>query len=498
VRVLLDTNILISREASKPLPNNLLELLQLLSDSEVRVVIHPRSVDDLDRDDDKVRRDTNISKIRSYTLLESPPSPFEDQEFLQLIGETRSPNDSVDFWILYAAYRNAVSYLITEDKGMIRRAGRIGIKTKVISVDEARKLFAKSEPRSLLQFIPALSTVPVYSLRLEDPFFDGLKKDYHPDFERWFKRIAEEGRMAIVYYNEDHSLGALLILKPENEGVACDPPIPPERRLKIATMKVEHQGFKIGELFIKLAVQRAIQENCPELYLTHFVKEHDELVNLISEYGFIKVAAKSNGEAVFLKELRPDTRARNLPPNNTNAVYYPTYYDGRRVKKFIVPILPEFHQDLFVDYGDRQVTMSEYTGGFVVEGNAIKKAYLTNSKTKELSPGDVLLFYRSHDLKGITAVGTVESVHYNVKSKEQVATLVEKRTVFSISEIEEIMKKQTTVIMFKWHFYFPNPVSLSSLSRLNISAPQTIARVSHSDYVKIRELGGIDERFTVS
>jgi hypothetical protein len=101
-------------------------------------------------------------------------------------------------------------------------------------------------------------------------------------------------------------------------------------------------------------------------------------------------------------------------------------------------------------------------------------------------------------LKGITAVGTVESVHYNVKSKEQVATLVEKRTVFSISEIEEIMKKQTTVIMFKWHFYFPNPVSLSSLSRLNISAPQTIARVSHSDYVKIRELGGIDERFTVS
>ena len=60
------------------------------------------------------------------------------------------------------------------------------------------------------------------------------------------------------------------------------------------------------------------------------------------------------------------------------------------------------------------------------------------------------------------------------------------------------MKKQTTVIMFKWHFYFPKPVSLSSLSRLNISPPQTITRVSHSDYVKIRELGGIDERFTVS
>ena len=334
MRVLLDTNILISREASKPLPNNLLQLLQLLSDSEVRVVIHPRSVDDLDRDEDKIRRDTNISKIRTYTLLESPPNPFEDQVFLQLVGETRSPNDSVDFWILYAAYRNAVNYLITEDKGMLRRAERIGIRTKVISVDEAREIFAKSEPRSLLQFIPALSTVPVYNLRLEDPFFDGLKEDYHPDFERWFKRISEEGRMAIVYYNEDRSLGALLILKPENEGVGCDPPIPPGPRLKIATMKVGHQGFKIGELFIKLAVQRAIQENCTELYLTHFVKEHDELVNLIREYGFIKMATKSNGEAVFLKKLRPDTQGRNLPPNVINAMYYPTYYDGPGVKKF--------------------------------------------------------------------------------------------------------------------------------------------------------------------
>ena len=80
------------------------------------------------------------------------------------------------------------------------------------------------------------------------------------------------------------------------------------------------------------------------------------------------------------------------------------------------------------------MTISEYTGGFVVEGNAIKKAYLTNSKTKELSPGDVLLFYRSHDSMSITAVGTVERVHYNVKSKEEVATLVEKRTVFSIPQ----------------------------------------------------------------
>jgi hypothetical protein len=451
----------------------------------------------LERDEDSARKATNLSKVAAYSLLESPPNPEKDDVFLRQIGNSRDPNEVVDNWILYAPYRNAVHYLITEDRDLQRKAERAGIREKVLSVDEACKLLGKAQTRSALRYPPALSILPVHNLKLEDPFFDSLKKDY-PGFEDWFNRVSEEGREAIVYFEENGGIGAILMTKAENEAVNSQPPLSARRRLKIATLKVAHQGYKIGELFIKLAVQEAIAKNCEELYLTHFTTQEDELIDLVSDYGFGEIGRFPTGERVFAKGLYPDTRASALSPLAIATKYYPAFYDGQRVRKFILPIRPEYHEKLFVDYADRQTTLLEHSGQFIVEGNTIKKAYLCNSNNKMLLGGDVLLFYRSLDERSLTSLGTVESVHYKVKGLERVARLVEKRTVYSIGEIQQMLHNPTMVILFKWHLHLPHPVSLQELSSMNISIPQTITRMSHSNYLRIKSRGGIDGRLTVN
>ena len=61
--------------------------------------------------------------------------------------------------------------------------------------------------------------------------------------------------MAWVFEWKEKNLGGILVLNQENEPIDSIPPIPKRRRLKICTFKVTYQGQKLGELFLKLAIQ---------------------------------------------------------------------------------------------------------------------------------------------------------------------------------------------------------------------------------------------------
>lgn len=186
-----------------------------------------------------------------------------------------------------------------------------------------------------------------------------------------------------------------------------------------------------------------------------------------------------------------------MPPIEISKKFYPTFYDGVRIKKFIIPIRPEFHQRLFTEYKERQTTLSEHLGEFIIEGNTIKKAYLSHSRNTRISSGDILLFYRSKDKHELTSLGVVENVFPALRDKDKIIKHVGKRTVYSVYEIEKMAKKPTMVILFTWHFHLANPLKLSDLKEMNIFAPQSMAIISHEKYLKIKSKGGIDERFTV-
>ncbi|RJS72177.1 hypothetical protein CW714_04890 [Methanophagales archaeon] len=55
-----------------------------------------------------------------------------------------------------------------------------------------------------------------------------------------------------------------------------------------------------------------------------------------------------------------------------------------------------------------------------------------------MKEGDILLFYRSRDVKGITSIGIVEKVYENITNPDEIISYVGKRSVYSQSEIKEV------------------------------------------------------------
>lgn len=500
MRILIDTNILIYREDYHIIPENLQELMQILNNMGAKICLHPKSVEDISRDTNEERKKVILSKINAYDLLASPPEPIKNKNFINAFGILSKPNDYVDSAMLYAVCKDAVDFLITEDQGVCNKAIKLNIKDRVLEIEEAIVIFKKFVCEERVSHPPAIKEEYVYNLNINDPFFNSLRTEY-VEFENWFKKISREGRKCWVYYKKNRTIGALLIHKLEDESVDSEPPLPKRNRLKISTFKVEAKGHKIGELFIKMSVEYAIRNKLPEIYLTYFTKPSDDFVALITEYGFQKKARNKRGEGVFIKEIIPERgKLKSLLPRvEVSKSFWPNFYDGSDINKFIVPIRPEYHDRLFVEKRS-QVTLFEGAGEFIVEGNTIKKAYLCHSKIKKISLGDILLFYRSRDKREIDSIGIVEEVHKGLKDKDKIMRVVAKRTVYPINEIEKIAKKPTMVILFRWHFYLNKPLKLNELKQMDVlkGAPQSITRISHKHYGKIKKKGGIDERFTVN
>jgi hypothetical protein len=500
MHLLIDTNIFIYREDDRVVSQNVGDLFGLLQKIPVEVFIHPASLADIQRDIDERRRNVMLSKIGIYRQLPSPPSAAGDADFIRTVGSSHSPQDCVDNEILYSVFRGAIDFLLTEDVGIHRKAFAAGIDDRVLHIDDAIHFFRQFIPKKeRISSPPGLKEDFMYSLKLNDPIFDSLKCDY-PEFIEWFRKKSLEHRKCYVSYRADGSIGALLIYKFEDDVIDVSPPLSQKKRMKIATLKVTHVGNKIGELLLKISIDLTIQNDCDEIFLTHFTEANDRLVELISEYGFVKAGVNSRGEDIYLKKLVPESQdIIGLPPAEIFKKYYPSFYDGVAVKKWIVPIYPEFHTRLFTDYRHRQTMLLEHANEFIVEGNAIKKAYLSHSRIRQLKPGDILLFYRSKDDQSITSLGVIEEVKVGMKEIDEIIRFVGKRTVYTRDEIETT-PKPLTVILFRHHFHLKNPLKLTTLLASGIfnGPPQSIMQISDEKYNVIKGLGGINGRFTVN
>jgi predicted nucleic acid-binding protein len=501
MNVLIDTNIFISREDYKEVPLSLSSLLELFEKNLVKIYIHPLSKEDVRRDSDLKRMQISLSKIAPYPELVSPSISRDDNDFINAVGIPRNKREVVDNELLYAVYKDAVNFLITNDKEILSKSQRIGLADRVLSVEEGLEFFARQFVRYPPTPTPAIKQVPVYNLDLSDPIFDGLKKEY-PDFNKWWKKICTEGRMAWVFERVDKKLGGILILNQENEPIDSIPPMPKAKRLKICTFNVTHRGRKLGELFLKVAIRHALENNLNETYLTHYTKPNDQLINLIEEYGFIKLARKNSGEDVYFKIFDtaiPKEEIQSNTPVDLNKKYYPAFYDGQQVRRHIVPIRPLYHDRLFIEYRRRIPSIFEGAGELITEGNTIKKAYICRTKSKKLNPGDILFFYRSIDRRELTSICTTENVFRNVKKYEDVIKLVGNRTVYSKDDLLEILSQgPATIIIFLLHFDLKQYISLNNLQRARVvrRAPQSVMEISDEGYRQILKMGGLDERFT--
>ena len=191
MRAIIDTNIFIYSESSEEIQENVAKLISLAIKHGLKLLVHPASTDDLQRDSDRSRRKIHVSKLGKYPILEDDVEP--DDSFLELIGFGSRPQDEVDNRILFSIYKNAANFFITEDLGLHRKAQKIGVGDRVLTISQTVTYLERQFERSIPSHI-LLEHLPIHKLNLQSEFFNSLREVYD-GFDDWFIKKSQEGRM---------------------------------------------------------------------------------------------------------------------------------------------------------------------------------------------------------------------------------------------------------------------------------------------------------------
>ena len=176
MRILLDTNILIHREAAIVVKQNIGVLFHWLDRLVHEKCVHPVSLDEIKQhQDDRVRR-SFLTKLKSYQLIEHP-APLHAT--VQALGDELDidQNDRNDTAIINELFCDRVDYLISEDRGLARKAERLAISERFFTI-EAFLEKANAENPDLSDYkVLAVKREHFGDVHLPDPFFDSFRQD---------------------------------------------------------------------------------------------------------------------------------------------------------------------------------------------------------------------------------------------------------------------------------------------------------------------------------
>ncbi len=502
MKILLDTNIVIHREATTVIDEDIGILFRWLDNLHHIKCIHSVTAEELEsHKDPKVRESLKI-KLANYNILKTK-APRSDE--VRQISEQfdRNQNDLNDTLIINELYSARVDALITEDKKLLDKASLLGISDRVYTIDAFLEKVTTENPG--LADYKVLSVRQEYfgNLNLTDQFFKSFREDY-PGYEGWVNRKADE----IVYVClSEGRLVALLYLKPEGETEDysdIDPPMSRKRHLKIGTFKVALNGFRLGERFLKIVFDNALRFKVDEIYVTTFNKriEQQRLINLFEEYGFRLHGYKSGPGGKELVYVRPLTKMAN---RSNPSLSYPLFSTAGRI--FIVPIYPQYHTELFPD----SILRTESPMGFVENEphrNAISKVYISWSIDRNLNPGDVIVFYRTggYYKSVVTTIGVVENVIDNISNEKDFIQLCRKRSVFTNEELSKhwtrYPRNRPFIVNFLYVYSFPKQINMKRLIEIGVirsvdNAPRGFTQISAKNLRDILRECDVDESIIV-
>ena len=473
---LLDTNILIAAypmapESVETDSDLACELIRLSNEHGHTTYSHPVAVE---YDVGNIR-DKDIRKWRELLIGKHPyllfPPPIQP-EICAECGEPKyGSNDWVDHNLLAAVVGDAVDFLVTEDRNVLRKGGRLGLGERVIDIESAIASIRALAPRpSSPLLLPR--QIQAQALDERSPFFDSLRVDY-PGFDRWLAKCKREHRNSWVIKDGDQ-LAAATIVKDE---IPADFGIQ-GRTLKIAMFKVSesYPGMRYGELLLKSVFDFLTANHYARAYVTVLPKHH-RVISFFETFGFEPIDAQTKlGEAVLVKSLVPSTNDL-LPALEYHIRYGPQHYK-RDVPAFIVPITPQFHRALFPELElQRPFELLREQHPF---GNSILKAYLSAGSSRSITPGSILYFYRSKDIRALTVVGIAEHTLVT-NSADRIVSYAGKRTVYSRDEIESMPANNRDVlaILFRQARSIESPIRARRLSEAGVwtGPPQSIMSI---------------------
>jgi len=401
--------------------------------------------------------------------------------------------------------------LITEDKGIHRKAKSLGIADRIYKIDAFIEKCTSENPD--LKDYKVLSVKKDYfgNINLKDDFFQSFLEDYG-EFETWFNKKADNISYVCI---TDGSVKAFLYLKIENAGSESYADIKPafskKKRLKIGTFKVTSTGYKLGERFLKIIFDNAIANMVDEIYVTIFDKREEQrrLIALLEEWGFKfwgEKETKNGLERVLVRDF--SKRVRDKPRE-----CFP--FIKRNARVFINPIKPEYHTELFPDSYLNNESPLNYVEN-EPHRNALKKVYISRSYFKDLKSGDIILFYRTggYHESVISTIGVVESVITNIKSEEEFIRLCRKRSIFNDDSLKEWWNYnpynyppnkiyRPFVVNFLYVDSFPMPkVNMKRLIEMGLiksinDAPRGFVQIENSKFEKFLKEARANENYIV-
>lgn len=501
-KFLIDTNIVIGLEDAQLVQASLAELVRLSNEHAVGLFVDEATFDDVARDRDSARQAVTLSKLAKFQKLRGIPIPDEDQ-LVSRFGAIKNENDRSDVRLVAALDAKAVDFLVTQDSGLHRRAERVGLGANVLTVEDALawlKQTFTSKPVSL----PYVVEEKAYEIDRRHVIFQSLRSDY-PGFDGWFDKCRRQHRDCWVL-KVGNEIAGLIIRKNETHAEASTHH-PGKKILKICTFKVrdEFQGEKFGELLLKQVLWFAQRNGYDLTYVTAFPK-HAFLIDLLSYYGFTETKKLANGEIVLEKPIV----VGSLPPLIGDALafdrkYYPRFHDGPSVRKFCVPIQPDYHRRLFPEIAigaDLPLFPAKTFGPILAHGqertpgNTIRKVYLCRAKSELLRPGDLLFFYMSKDSsyaasQSITTLGIVEQVSIFCEEDDLIRHTA-KRSVFSAEALHSMAASEHSpvkAIDFLLTGHIEPAVRLDTLVASGVflgRPPQSIAQLSEARYALLK------------
>lgn len=501
-RILLDTNILIHREARTVVRDDIGTLFRWLDELRVTKVIHPGSAAEIRKhaDEDVVR--TLKVKLGSYAMLKTLAP--DTAAITALRARDTSANDTLDTSLLAEVAAGRVDALITEDRGIHRKAAAIGLGAAVFTIDAFLEKVTAENPALADYKVLSVHQEHFGNVNLRDPFFDSFRADY-PGFDTWFNRKADD--LAYVCTSETGGVVAFLYLKREDEGEDyrdISPAFPPRRRLKIGTLKVVSNGFKLGERFLKIVFDNALLYRTEEIYVTIFrhSPEQERLVQLLTEWGFARHGNKVSAvgtEEVLVRDFRP-----HVDPEDPRKSFP---FVSATARKFIVPIYPEYHTELLPD----SILRTEAPAGFIENRpnrNALSKVYISRSIERGLQTGDIIVFYRTSSggaayyTSVATTLGVVQDVVVNIPNEQDFLRLCRKRSVFSDADLLKhwhYSRNRPFVVNFLYVHSFPTRPNRKAMIDAGImgDAPRGFEQLSDDRFYRLMELAGADPRLIV-
>lgn len=486
MNILLDTNIIIPLEdTSRILDASFAELRKLAAEQQHCLYVHPMQVEDINRDKNTERKQIVLSRLNQYSKIDNPPVLTED-ECIKLGLSQPNDHDKVDNNILFALYRGAVHLLVTNDEGIHKKASKIGIQDKVYRLEQFLVFLRRYSNQPVAYTYTGVKERYMYEIDKSQSFFDSLRQAYE-GFDNWYQKSAEKQRKCWCIEDNNGDVAAICIYKfEENEKLTDDGEATQGKILKLCTFKVDvsARGKKLGERLLYIAFDFCVKNGIDWVYLHTYGEEQKTLVGLCEEYGFYRLG-KYKKDDVYIKPMK--LKQEVLGSLESLKRYYPFFQDNNTVQKYIIPIQPRYHEDLFPDFSSMKGSLFESDQSlYSSQGNTIKKAYLCHSNTKSLKKGDVVLFYRSTDKKSIQCMGIVEDAFIS-DNIEEVFPKIAKRTVYTHSDLEEILSKDTLIILFRF-IPLNDEISWKKIQSVGIKGNiQSIRKISNEQYTALNE-----------